>query len=160
MDAETASRCLKVVAVCSQGLTAGAALYITIVEVPARMSHDMTTAIRNWKPFFNRAKKTQGLVSIFGILAGPAIYMLDRGTPRECLAWPITSSIVFTVIPYTLLGMMPLNNELLETDKCIEKGDGWIKENLNKWACCHFLRTVINVGAFGVLAYTAVNCSK
>ena len=63
------------------------------------------------------------LVSTIGILGGFGVYFLDRGTPRECLGWPLASAMVATIIPYTIFGMMPLNNQLLETDKCIEKGD-------------------------------------
>ena len=62
------------------------------------------------------------LVSSFSILGGLAIYYLDYGTPRSCIGWPLASCMIATVIPYTLIGMMPLNRQLLETEKCIEKG--------------------------------------
>ena len=32
-------------------------------------------------------------------------------------------------------------------------GDGWIRDNLIKWANLHCVRTFINISAFGLMAY-------
>ena len=61
-------------------------------------------------------------LSIFSMVGGCAIYYVEYGTAKQCALWPIASSMVASIVPYTLIGMMPLNYQLLETEKCIEKG--------------------------------------
>lgn len=64
----------------------------------------------------------QMILSTFSIVGGFLIYYLDLGTAKECIIWPAASAMIASIIPYTLIGMMPLNYQLLETEKCIEKG--------------------------------------
>ena len=58
---------LKVTSTICSGLFAGGALYITMVEQPARMTHDPVSAITQWKPSFVRAASLQ---VIYIILSG------------------------------------------------------------------------------------------
>jgi len=160
MGTINALECGKAVTILAQGLITGSAYYITMVEVPARMSLSMPSAIKSWRPCFDRAKNSQMFLSIFSMAGGFAIYYSEYGTEKQCALWPIASSMVTSIIPYTLFGMMPLNYQLLETEKCIEKGDGWIMDNLNKWANLHSVRTVINIGAFGIMLYAGLISGK
>ena len=50
---------LKLTSTISGGLFAGGALYITLVEQPARMTHDPISGITQWKPSFVRASSLQ-----------------------------------------------------------------------------------------------------
>lgn len=59
LSAADVSKWAKVITVLAQGLTSGSAYYITMVEAPARMENDMPTAVRIWKPLFNKAKNSQ-----------------------------------------------------------------------------------------------------
>ena len=65
----------------------------------------------------------QMFLSIFSMVGGCAIYYIEYGTTKQCALWPIASSMVFAIAPYTLIGMMPLNYELLDTEACIKKGE-------------------------------------
>ncbi len=56
LDRATIGLGLKVLSTATAGLFAGGALYINLVEHPARMeSPDMPTAVTAWKPSFVRA---------------------------------------------------------------------------------------------------------
>ncbi|XP_065057920.1 uncharacterized protein LOC135685783 [Rhopilema esculentum] len=150
----------KLTTVLAQGLITGTAYYITMVEVPARLALDMPLAVKSWKPCFNGAKNSQIFWSTFSMLGGFIVYYLEYGTPKECILWPIASAMVVSIVPYTLIGMMPLNNQLVETQKCIEKGDRWIEGSLKKWGSLHAVRTVINLGAFGLMLYATFKSTK
>jgi len=160
MDSVNVLGWTKAATVLAQGLITGSAYYITMVEVPARMSLSMEAAVKSWKPCFNLAKNSQMFLSIFSMVGGCAIYYIEYGTTKQCALWPIASSMVFAIAPYTLIGMMPLNYELLDTEACIKKGDGWIKESLNKWAKLHSVCTVANIGAFGLMLYASFISGK
>ena len=55
LDKETIGFGLKLVSTFTSGMFAGCALYVNAVEHPARMTHDMTTAVTIWKPSYLRA---------------------------------------------------------------------------------------------------------
>ena len=59
MGTINALECGKAVTILAQGLITGSAYYITMVEVPARMSLSMPSAIKSWRPCFDRAKNSQ-----------------------------------------------------------------------------------------------------
>ena len=71
------------------------------------------------------------------MVGGFAIYYIEYGTTKQCALWPIASSMVFAIAPYTLTGMMPLNYQLLDTEACIKKGEVYstsiIKDAFKKW---------------------------
>ena len=63
-DQETVGLCLKGLSTITAGLFAGGALYINVVEHPARMeATDMPTALSCWKPSYTRAAAI--MVTIF-----------------------------------------------------------------------------------------------
>lgn len=88
-------------------------------SVVVRASLDMILIYHN---FVKKTILFQMFLSIFSMAGGFAIYYSEYGTEKQCALWPIASSMVTSIIPYTLFGMMPLNYQLLETEKCIEKG--------------------------------------
>ena len=63
MDSVNVLGWTKAATVLAQGLITGSAYYITMVEVPARMSLSMEAAVKSWKPCFNLAKNSQVGVS-------------------------------------------------------------------------------------------------
>ena len=50
---------LKAVATMLAGIVMGSSFYVLWVECPARLTQDMATAVKLWKEFFQRAKKSQ-----------------------------------------------------------------------------------------------------
>ena len=57
-------------------LFAGAAIYINLVEHPARMSCDTKTAATVWAPSYKRATVMQAPLAIMSFLAGVGAWLL------------------------------------------------------------------------------------
>jgi hypothetical protein len=64
---------LKVIAVLSSGLFAGAALYITAVEHPARISHGALIALHEFTPSYKRAALLQASLAVICFLCSVAV---------------------------------------------------------------------------------------
>lgn len=65
IDLVQSTSVLKITSTICSGLFAGGALYITMVEQPARMTHDPVSAITQWKPTFVRAASLQVFMLYF-----------------------------------------------------------------------------------------------
>jgi len=142
---------LKFISTLTSGIFAGGALYINLVESPARSTHDAETAVTIWKPSFIRARFCMSkLTFISGLSSIGAYYLAGNKCPMK---WLLAGSMMLTIAPYTIFFMVPTNEELLETEKCIEKGTPHIEEKLQLWDKRHAVRTAISFGAFGYMLY-------
>lgn len=74
---------LKFLAVLSAALFAGAALYINVVEHPARMGLETRIAALQWAPSYKRATWLQAPLAILSFLAGTAVWLLGAGSRRR-----------------------------------------------------------------------------
>ena len=83
---------------------ASAALYITFVEHPARLTLDDASALAQWKPSYDRALPIQGSLAILGGLVG-AIMSYHSADWR----WLAGSIVLLANWPFTLLMIMPIN---------------------------------------------------
>ena len=96
---------IEVVAILACTLFTGAAVYITAVEHPARLSCGVEAAVAEWAPSYKRATVMQVplalIAGLFGIL---------RGTQGGGPLWLWASVLILTVIPFTLLVIRPTNS--------------------------------------------------
>ena len=60
------------IAILGSGLFAGAAVYISLVEHPARIECDTQVALAEFGPSYRRAAHVQGGLAAVGLLAGSA----------------------------------------------------------------------------------------
>lgn len=142
---------LKFISTLTSGIFAGGALYINVVESPARLTHDAETAVKIWKPSFIRARFYMSKCTfVSGLSSIGAWYLSGKGCPMK---WLLAGGMMLTIAPYTIFFMIPTNDQLLETEKCIEKGNAHIEEKLVLWNCRHVVRTAISFGAFGYMLY-------
>ena len=65
---------------------AGAAIYISAVEHPARMRFDTKTAAALWAPSYRRATLMQAPLAVASALAGVAAWLLGGGAADDCRA--------------------------------------------------------------------------
>ena len=132
---------LQFVATLSAALFAGAALYITVAEHPARMGLETRIAALQWAPGYRRATWLQAPLATVSLLAGVAVWMLGgRGT------WLIAALLVGLVVPFTLLVIMPTNHLLLTPGRDLSSAD--TRDLLQRWGRLHAVRTALSlVGA-------------
>jgi uncharacterized membrane protein len=122
---------------------AGAALYINLVEHPARMDRDTRTAAMVWAPSYKRATKMQAPLAILSFFAGIAAWLLGGG-----IMWLIGAVLIGLVVPFTFIGIMPTNNQLLEPGRDLTSNE--TRGLLEKWGRLHAVRTVLSLIASAI----------
>ena len=108
----------------------GAALYINFVEHPARMGLDTRAAFTQWAPSYKRATLMQAPLAVIGFIAGVSVWLLGAG-----VSWLIAAVLVGAVVPFTFIGIMPTNHQLLAPGRDV--GSAETLALLNKWGRLH-----------------------
>lgn len=121
-------------------LFAGAALYINLVEHPARMELDTRVAAAEWAPSYKRATWMQAPLALISFLAGTAVWIMGAS-----VGWLIGALLIGAVVPFTFVGIMPTNHALLAPKR--DLGSPETRALLERWARLHAVRTVLSLAA-------------
>ena len=135
----------ELVALLCTGCFAGAAVYVTLVEHPARMECGLPVALAEFRPSYRRAAVMQAALAAVGALAAIAAW----ATGRSALAL-IAGLLLGAVIPYTLLVVFPTNKRLLDPSLDASAPDAGAL--LARWARLHAVRSVASLVAFVLLS--------
>src|ERR1700716_1817827 len=122
----------------------GVALYVSVAEQPARLSLDDRALLTEWKPSYKRGAAMQAPLALLGCLLG-------------LIAWWQTSHPGFLIgafamlapWPWTLLGIKPTNDALLETEP--DQAGPPTRALIVSWGALHSVRT--GLGALATVAY-------
>ena len=122
----------------------GAALYVNVAEQPARLNLDDRALLREWKPSYKRGAAMQAPLALLGCLLG-------------LVAWWQTSHPGFLFggfamlapWPWTLLGIKPTNDALLETAP--DQAAAPTRALIVRWGVLHGVRT--GLGALATVAF-------
>jgi uncharacterized membrane protein len=142
-DVTATQEALKVVATLACSLFAGAALYINVVEHPARMSCGTHVAATQWAPSYQRATWLQAPLAIVGLLSGTIAWLLGSS-----LSWLVGALLLGSVVPLTLIVIKPTNTLLLSST--LDRGSQQAHELLSKWNRLHAVRTVLSLISLAV----------
>jgi hypothetical protein len=137
------------IAVISCTLFTGAAIYINVVEHPARMGCDTKTAATVWAPSYKRATVMQASLAIVGFLAGVAAWLLGGS-----FLWLVAAVLLGLVVPFTFIGIMPTNRALLAPGRDISSPETRVL--LEKWGRLHAVRSVLSLLASLVLVWVVI----
>ena len=140
---------LEVIALLSSGLFAGAALYITAVEHPARMSQGALFALQVFRPSYKQATPLQASLAVTCFLCSVVVWRL---TGRW--AWLAGGALVGAVVPFTLAFIMSTNRLLL--DAASPPKDEEAARLLTRWARLHAVRTCLSLLGFIVLLVQSI----
>jgi hypothetical protein len=125
---------LDLVALLCTGLFAGAALYVTLVEHPARRECGTALAIAEFGPSYRRGAVMQASLAAVGALAGVADWARGHG------ALPLVAGILMAaVIAFTLTVVLPTNKRLLDPALDPRSAEG--PALLARWGQLHAIRT-------------------
>src|SRR5215813_15546203 len=124
---------LVVIAVVCAGLFSGAALYVTLVEHPARMACGPELAVREFAPSYKRATLLQLPLALVGSLAGGLAAWRQANTRLL-----VASILLMAVVPFTLVAILPTNNRLL--DPLLDPSSVKAIALLTRWGRLHAVR--------------------
>lgn len=133
----------------SCSLFAGAAVYINLVEHPARLSCDTEVAARQWAPSYKRATVMQVSLAVISTVAGLAQWIGGSGA-----TWLVGALLIALVVPFTLVAILPTNNKLLEPGR--DNTSDETRRLLETWGRLHAVRSFLSVAATLVYLYALV----
>jgi hypothetical protein len=137
------------IATLSAGLFCGAAIYINLVEHPARMSCGTVLAVTEFAPSYKRATVMQVLLAVISFLSSLIAWFIHSN-----INWLIGSILIIIVIPFTLIFILPVNKKLL--DSSLDKNSGYAKQLLNRWGRLHAVRSLLSLISFILLLYALI----
>src|SRR5215470_7425562 len=124
---------LEVSATVAAGLFSGAAVYVNLVEHPARLHCGTDLAIKEFAPSYRRATIMQVSLALVGFLMALAAWMKGGS-----IWWLIGGVTLMLVIPFTLVVILPTNHQLLEPS--LDPGSELASKLLVRWGRLHAIR--------------------
>jgi hypothetical protein len=135
----------EITAILACGIFTGAAVYINLVEHPARMKCGATLAVTEFGPSYHRAAIMQASLAVIGFLTATAAWLMGASG-----WWLVGGILLVAVVPYTLVAIMPTNKELLNPD--LDKDSVLAHRLLRKWNRLHVVRSLLSFIAFLIFA--------
>ena len=123
------------------GLFAGAAVYVSVVEHPARMLGGTSLAVTEFAPSYKRGTLMQASLAAIGTLAAIVAWLLGAPAP-----WLVGGLVLGAVIPFTLIVILPTNKRLL--DPSLDKDSALAEQLLHRWATLHAVRSALSLASF------------
>jgi len=133
----------EMVATLASGIFFGAAVYINLVEQPARISCGMPLAITEWRPSYKRATMMQAPLALVGSISALIAWWFHGST-----AWLVGGLIFLLVVPFTLVVMWPTNKRLENQEIDLHSEEAG--RLLRRWGWLHAIRTILSGMAFFV----------
>ena len=127
-------------------LFAGGALYVSLVEHPARLATGPPMGVAQFRTSYPRAARLQGGLAALGSLA--AIGAWIRGAPG---GWLAAGIVLGLVVPYTLVIVLPTNRRLL--DRTLLPDAPETRRLLRRWGALHAVRTLLGLAATAAMAH-------
>ena len=129
---------------------AGIALYISVVESPARLRLSPPQALAQWKTSYTRAAPLQAALAAASAASGVAHFFYESADQRAFLP----ALLIGSVIPVTFAFIMPLNRRLLATKH--EDANDRTVQQLESWAHLHHTRTGLGLLAAAAFVWLAL----
>jgi hypothetical protein len=128
---------------------AGAAIYISVAEHPARLKLNDRAALAEWLPSYARGAIMQGGLAMLAALLGLAAAWLDAESGGFDWRWTVGAVLIGLAWPYTLLVVAPINRRLKAMAP--EAADAGSRQLLRHWGRLHLVRS--GLGAAATAAY-------
>ena len=128
------------IAVFCAALFAGAALYINLVEHPARMTLETRVAAAQWAPSYKRATWMQAPLALLSCVAGVVAWLMGASA-----GWLVAGLLIGSVVPVTFVVIMPTNRKLLAKE--CDRHAPATRSLLEHWGTLHSFRTALGLAA-------------
>ena len=127
----------------------GAAVYISFVEHPARLSCGIKIAATEFIPSYRRATIMQASLALLSGILSLSAWLLGGS-----FWWLIGGIVIFSVIPFTLIIIMPTNNKLISPS--LNQSESETKKLLDRWGRLHAVRSVLSIFASCIFLYLLI----
>ena len=124
------------IAVLACALFAGAAI-ISFVEHPARMECGVEVAAMEFAPSYRRATVMQATCAAVGLVSSIAAQLAGAS-----FCWLIAGVLLGSVIPFTLIAILPTNKRLLSPT--LDRRSAEAERLLTRWARLHAVRSLLS----------------
>jgi hypothetical protein len=118
-------------------LFAGAAVYVSVAEHPARLALDDAAALAQWKLSYRRGKLMQASLALVGSLLAFWVWWQDRNA-----LWLAGGLLLLANWPVTLILIMPVNRRL----EAKAAGPD-VRALLIRWGRLHLIRAALGTAA-------------
>lgn len=122
----------------------GAAIYVSLVEQPARLGLDDRALLAQWRPSYKRGSVMQAGLALVGSVLGFVAWWQD---PQW--AWLAGAIALIAAWPYTSIVIRPTNEALLATP--LEAAGPASRAGIEKWGRLHLGR--VAMGVAGTVLY-------
>jgi len=139
----------EMIATLASGIFFGAAVYINLVEQPARISCGVPLAITEWRPSYKRGTLMQAPLALVGSVSAFLVWWF-HGNP----AWLVGGLLFFLVVPFTLVVILPTNKRLENQELDLRSEEAG--RLLRRWGWLHAIRTILSGMAFLVFVYILI----
>ena len=136
-------------AVLACGLFTGAAVYISLVEHPARMECGVEIAATEFPPRYRRASVMQATLAAVGLLSSIAASLAGA-----TFWWLIAGVLLGSVIPFTLIVILPTNKQLLSP--ALDRRSAHAGQLLARWGALHAVRSGLSCAALLLFLYLLI----
>jgi len=137
---------LSIAALVFATLFAGAALYISLVEHPARLGLADGPLLAQWQPSYKRALPIQSGLAIAGGVAGLTVGYLSADW-----RWFAGSALMLANWPFTLLAIMPVNKPLMAMRESEAGAES--RAMLLQWGKLHNIRSALGTATLLLFAW-------
>jgi Domain of unknown function (DUF1772) len=137
----------EIVATLATAVFFGAAVYINLVEQPVRFSLGGQVAVAQWRPSYKRGTRLQVPLALIGSISAVVAWWTNRDR-----GWMLGGALLFAVIPFTLLCILPTNQRLKRED--LDLGSDEALRLLRRWGHLHGVRSLLSGLALVVFLLT------
>lgn len=129
------------VATLASGTFFGAAVYINLVEQPARVSCGVPLAVTEWRPSYKRGTLMQAPLALIGSVSALSAWWFVGG-----VSWLTGGILLLLVVPFTLVAILPTNKRLESKELDLHSEEAG--RLLRRWGRLHAVRSVLSGLAF------------
>ena len=113
------------------------------------MSCGTELAARQWAPSYKRATVMQVTLALLATISG-----LTRGLLGGGVIWYLAAALIFAVIPFTAIIVLPTNNQLLRPGRDLRSPE--TQQLLQQWGSLHGVRSVLSLVASVLFVLAAI----
>jgi hypothetical protein len=133
-------------ALAASAIFTDAAIYVNIVEQPARLALDIKSLLAEWKPSYHRGTIMQSSLALIAGSLGISAFFVAWDW-----RWLVGAALILAPWPYTIFIIMPTNNQLKAT--ALEAANEQTRGLIVQWGRLHAVRTALGVAATAVFIW-------